>query len=369
MRILSAILIALCSFVMPYTSLSASDAEANNFIQKAVKLRETKSFKKAAEAYMKAVLMADTDVLKANALISAAVCFRNAELYGKEFDCIERLLKEHIAHVNFQRAVDRQYEIADCFFNGHRDVAVSWLPFIKDADRTVEIYEAALKHASCSKHAPDAKLRLGTIYQEQDNAEKAIAMFREILSMHPETQAARYAYLELIHTYLYLARRGDGDGGWSRLAIGALKDFLAKYPEDPEVPWAKKSLEEIRTLDAKRLHAIGEYYHRIGRNDLAERYLARVIRDHGATENSKASERLLAKISKDYKAPPANAPRKPKYVYTFKRNTIPIEQEPIMVVPENSGGKWLLPIRDLKKNVVPETKNNAAERNGDKNEF
>ena len=369
MRSFFTILLAAAVFVMSYPSLSATDAEANNFIKEAVKYREEKSFKDAAEAYMKAVLMADTAVLKANALISASICYRNAELYGKEFECIERLLKEHIAHVNFQRAVERQFEIANAFFNGHRDVAVKWLPFIKDTDRTVEFFETALKNASCAKEAPEAKLRLGTIYQEREEAEKAIAMFREVISMHPETTSARYAGLELIHTYMYLARRGDGDGAWSKLAMGALKDFLEKYPNDPEVPWAKKSLEEINSIDAKRLHGIGKFYHRTGRDDLAERYLARVIRRHGATEDAKESEQLLAKINKNYTPPPPNAPRKEKYVYTFQRNTIPIEREPIMIVPENSNGKWLLPVRNLKKDVIPATNNVSAERNLNKNEF
>lgn len=370
MRFGLTILLTVCSMlIMPVITLSATDAEANEYIRNAVKLREEKSFKKAAETYMKAVLMAESMVIKANSLISAAVCYRNAKLYGKEFDCIERLLKEHIAHVNFQRAVERQYEIADDFFNGHRDTAVAWLPFIKDADRTVEFYEKALKNASCAKEAPEAKLRLGRIYQEENKPEKAIARFREILSMHPESNAARYAGLELIHTYIYLSRNGDGDGAWSKLAIGALKDFLEKYPNDPEVPWAKKSLEEINQIDARRLHNIGKYYHRIGRNDLAERYLARVIREHGATENSKDSERLLAEINKNYTPPPPDAPRKEKYVYTFQRNTIPLEREPVMIVPENSDGKWLLPIRNLKQNVVVDANEKAPERKVDKNEF
>jgi hypothetical protein len=103
----------------------------------------------------------------------------------------------------------------------------------------------------------------------------------------------------------------------------------------------------------------------MGRNDLAERYLAQVIREHGATEDSRESERLLAEINKNYKQPPADALRKEKFVHTFQRNTIPLEQEPVMVVPENSDGKWLLPVRDLKKNVIE----NTSERKVNTNEF
>ena len=40
-----------------------------------------------------------------------------------------------------------------------------------------------------------------------------------------------------------------------------------------------------------------------------------------------------------------------------------------MIVPENSDGKWLLPIRNLKQNVVVDANEKAPERKVDKNEF
>ena len=36
----------------------------------------------------------------------------------------------HVSRVNFTAVVQRQYEIANLFFKGHRDYFVSWLPFI-----------------------------------------------------------------------------------------------------------------------------------------------------------------------------------------------------------------------------------------------
>ena len=134
-------------------------------------------------------------------------------------------------------------------------------------------------------------------------------------------------------------------------------------------PGQKKALDEINTLDAKRMHGLGAYYHRTGRDDLAERYLARVIRDHGETEDAKPSERLLAQIDEDYTPPPPDAPRKEKYVHTFKRNTIPIERNPSLVVPENSDGKWLLPIRDLKADIHLDSNKDVPERMVNKDEF
>ena len=349
--------------------LRGTDDEANAFIREADELKKNGSFSSAAEKYQAAAKFAVSPVLQANAIQNASLCYRNAGLYGKEFDCLETLLKKYIPFVDFERAVMREYEIANDFYNGHRDVVYSWLPFIKDADRTVEIYEAALRNASCTELSPEARLRLGEIYVSRDEYQKAMTVYRQILSLHPDTTAARYASLELANLYLVLARRGDGDGSWTHMAMTALKDFLEKYPKDPEAPWARKALDEVNALDAARIYAIGRYYHRMGRDDLARRYLIRVIRTHGASEQSVPSERLLSEIDKTYDAPPEDAPREAPYAYEFERHTIPMERNPIMVVPENSDGKWLLPIRDLAPDIHTDSREAVPPGKVDLNEF
>ena len=187
--------------------------------------------------------------------------------------------------------------------------------------------------------------------------------------MNPESEEARYAALELARLYLERARRGDGDGAWTRMAMAALKDFLEKHPNDPEAPWAKKALDEVNALDAARVYALGRYYHRTGRDDLARRYLVRVIRTHGASEQSIPSERLLAEIDKTYVPPDENAPREAPYEHKFDRHTIPVERNPIMVVPENSEGKWLLPIRDLAPDIHVDSREAVPPGKVDLNDF
>ena len=350
-------------------SLSGTDADAEAFLKEAAESRKAEKFASAADSYKGASHMADTPAVKANALIQAALCYRSAKLYGKEFDCLQTLLRDYINHVDFKRAVTREYEIAEDFFNGHRDWIVSWLPFIKGEDRTVEIYEAALKNAACAPEAPEARLRLGAIYLDMQKPDEALKCFREVLSLHPESPAARYAMLELCRTYLTLAQRGDGDGAWTRLAADSLENFIKKYPDDAEIPWAKRSLDQVHTIDSERLYGIGKFYHRTGRDDLAERYLSRVIRDYGAGEDSKKSEQLLAEIDKTYEPPAEDAPRDKKYVHVYERHTIPRESNPTMIVPENSQGKWLLPIQDLKADKVHDSRHPVPERKVDLNEF
>lgn len=339
----------------------SDDAQARDWVQKGSDFETAQKFSKAVKAYLAASIYADDPVIKANALSSAARAYRGDKLYGKEFDLLERLAKEHLARIDFKRLTDRQYEIADSYFQGHRDVYVSWLPFIHDDDRTIALYETALKRAPLAEPSANARLRLGGLYLDDAKPQKAIETYKEILELHPGTDAARYAEIELANTYCRLAERGDGDGQWANFALESLDRFIKTYPDDPEIPWARKERRAIDELLIRRLQALGEYYHRTGRDDLAQRYLGRAVRNYADNSAIADSERLLAKIDRTYQPTPDEAKKTPE-PYAFDRHMLPQEESQILVVPENSDGKWLFPIRDLRMNEKKDSRTPIPER-------
>jgi outer membrane protein assembly factor BamD (BamD/ComL family) len=341
-----------------------NDATALEVFQKGLDLEREGNFRKAAKRYLAAELLTSDKTVKSNALSNAARAYRQAELYGQEFDCIERLIKEHMGRIDFTAAVNREYEIADAFYRGHRDAMFEWLPFIKDSDRFLECSEAALENAPCAEPAGAVRLRLGNMYLSEQMPEKAIEKFKEVLELHPGTDSAYYAELGLADVYCQLAEHGDGDGAWARLAIDQLDHFIEAHPEAPEIQWVKEQRLAIDKVQAKRLHDLARYHHRNGRDDLAERYLSQVVQDYAETEHAIPSEKLLAKIDETYEAPPASMPRKDPAHYDFARNPIPLEDSDLLVTPENSDGKWLLPIRDLKKDIKTDSRETYEERAG-----
>ena len=340
------------------------DAAALVAFQKGLDLERDGSYRKAARRYLDAELLTSDKTVKSNALSSAARAFRQAELYGREFDCIERLIKEHMNRIDFTGAVNREYEIADAFYRGHRDAMFEWIPFIKDSDRFVECSEAALENAPCAEPAGAVRLRLGSMYLSKQDPDKAIEKFKEVLQFHPGTDSAYYAELGLADVYCQLAEHGDGDGHWAALAIEQLDHFMEAHPEAPEIQWVKEQRLAIDKIQAKRLHDLAKYYHRNGRDDLAEHYLSQVVQNYAETEHAIPSEKLLAKIDETYEAPPASMPRKDPAHYDFVRNPIPLEDADLLISPENSDGKWLLPIRDLKKDIRTDSRESYEERAG-----
>ena len=148
------------------------------------------------------------------------------------------------------------------------------------------------------------------------------------------------------------------------LALEQLDHFEETYPEAPEIQWVKEQRLVIDKIQAKRLHDLARYHHRNGRDDLAEHYLNQVVQRYGETEHAIPSEKLLAEIDETYEAPPDAMPRKDPAHYDFVRNPIPLEDSDLLIVPENSDGKWLLPIRDLKKDIKTDSRETYEERAG-----
>ena len=341
-----------------------NDASALEVFQKGLDLEREGDYRKAAKRYLDAELLTSDKTVKTNALTNAARAYRQAELFGREFDCIERLIKEHMSRIDFSKAVDREYEIADAFYKGHRDAMFEWLPFIKDSDRFLECSEAALNNAPCAENAGAVRLRLAGMYLDAQKPEQSIEKYKEVLQLHPGTDSAYYAEIGLAEVYCQLAERGDGDGHWATLALEQLDHFEENNPEAPEIQWVKEQRLLIDKIQAKRLHDLAKFHHRNGRDDLAERYLSQVVQRYGETEHAIPSEKLLAKIDETYEAPPDTMPRKDPAQYDFARNPIPIEDSDLLIAPESSDGKWLLPIRDLKKDIKTDSRESYEERAG-----
>ena len=362
-------IIAMASLLTLSQSIAvADDAEASESLSKASILDKAGDYRSAGDEYMAAQLFADTPVMKANALMAAAKAYRSAGYYFKEFDCIERLIKGHPGKFSFTEAVEREYQIGDEFFNGHRDLPFSWIPFIKDENKCIDVYEAALRNAPCFERAPDTRLRLGRILLDDQKPDKAIVCFKDTIKLHPETMASKYASLELCSTLLQLSRKGDGDGKYSTQALEAFDQFVARYPKDPERPWIDRAREEVKGIIAKRINGLAEYYHRLGKDEVAERYLTQVIKEYPSTEPVNKSEDMLAKIDESYKVSPDRKAFMPEPRFYQKAN-LPAQEAPIIEVPENSDGKWLLPIKDLKYGIKSDSREKAPAKEKQENDL
>ncbi|OGV59143.1 MAG: hypothetical protein A2X49_02285 [Lentisphaerae bacterium GWF2_52_8] len=345
MGIKSAFHAAFCGFLLASLPLAASDSDAQSEQRDGANNFKSGNYREAASNYMAAALYADDTTLKANSLKEAAKAYAKTEYAYKEFECLEKLINGFPSHIDYPAAVNREFELGNKFFAGHRDPAFRWFPWIPGENRTIEIYERALAHGPYAKDAAEAKLRLARLYIDADRSQDGLRALREVISMYPDTDQQKYAYFELANALVYLSQHGDGDGTYGREAREILAKIREKYTKDPELPWVDKALTEADDASSKRLYGLADFYHRRGNDEAAARYLSDSIKEYPDAKHAGDSEEMLSSLDSSFK--PAARPQKPRL--PFKYDIKPMEEEERIVIttPENSGGKWLLPIDDL----------------------
>lgn len=325
------------------------DASANEAFAEALKLQESREYLEAAERFADAEIEAASPDLKLKAALREAENYRLAGHRGKEFEAIEKIIAKYPTATEFGKLVDRQYAIGDAYFEGYRDPAfwsLRFIPWLTDKNRMPEVYETALKHAPFSPASATARLRLAIYCLEERQNEKALKLLREIVQYFPQTKAARYALLELGNALCQMAERGDGDNAQFNEAMKVFADFRKKNPTASELEWVNQCEAKAREACAKRLLTIAEFYHSEGRTQPAVVYLLDVMRRFPDTESAIESEKMLTKLDKSYfpeAIEPAVTPLYPEY----DKLAFPEDPRKLLVTPQSSGNRFLLPIYDL----------------------
>ena len=339
--------ILLCLFFSFCIFLNAEDA--NEKFKAGLDKLKSKDYVSAADDFLDAEHLADEVTMKAEAVKEAMKAYKKANHLYKEFTMIEKLLSSYPAQVDYAKLVEREYEIADKYFNGHRDPefwSLRWIPWLEGPDRSREMIEKALKHAPFAKTAPNAKLRLSVMLLEDGKVKMALKHLRQLIKNYPNSKYTKFAYLELGNALFELSKYGDGDGKYNKETVAVFKQFKKKYPKAEENDWIDKCLLKCKDIQAKRLLGIAQFYKRIGRTAPAERYLNDILIKYPDSKSADKSEEILADIDKSY-IPEGFRPELKSRYQKYDVIPIPDQTSRIIVVPENSNNKYLFPIKDL----------------------
>ena len=340
---------ALLLAVTFFPPLAADDAGANAKVAAALELARDGDHRGAAQLYCDADLLADDPQLKANALKGAISEYEKAGLPQREFEAIEQLLTRYPAQADYVAMTDRQLAIANAYYHGKREPAfwqLRWIPWLTGPDKTVEFYETALKRAPFAQGAPAARLRLAFRMDEENKPEKAMEQLRILIRDYPDAPERKPAYLALGELLFNLSQRGDGDGRYAQEAIAVFREFKRLYPKADENEFVDKTLLKLKDIQAERLLGIAKFYNRTGKSGAAVRYLNTVLKEYPDSLSAEESEALLVELDQTYTPDgflPEVQSREP--IYSVQR--IPEQNAPLLIAPENSNGKYLLPVYDL----------------------
>jgi len=327
--------------------IAADDGEAVKLYSEGRDAYLAADYYRAGQLFVKAGAEAKSLAPKANSLLAEAGAWKMCGLYYREFQAIERLLRDYPEFADFTTSVEREFEIGDLFHRGFREPAfwaLRWIPWLVETDHAIEVYEKALAHAPFAAPASGARLRLAYLYAEAGKREKALEELRCLVRDYPKAPERRYALLSLADELMEMAKRGDGDGRYVGEAGEVLQRFRQEFPKAPELPWVKRKMLEIKDIQADRLRSTAEFYRKNGREETAERYLAQVLRDFPESLSAAESEKELAKLSSDF-VPGGTvevnpSARLPKY----KIYKVPEEARHVLLTPGENGNHYLVPV-------------------------
>ena len=335
-------------------ALRADDEEARRKADDGAARFRDGDFHGAVKAYDQAHFLADDPILRCNALQQKRESCRRAELLSMEFDTIEELLTRYSAQCDFAALTAREYAIADAYRNGHRDPefwSLRWIPWLTGPDRSIEMYRKALERAPFAKEAAPARLRLAYLLDDDGKTDEAINQLRILLNDYPSTPQYKFALLGLGEMLYKRSQAGDGDGSIAGEAATLLARFKQEFPNAPETAMAERIRLQAMDARAKQLLGTARFYAREDRSAAAAKYLSIILRDYPDSESAPEAERMLVELDETYTPDaflPEAAPR--NAVLTVRR--MPEQPMPLLIAPDNSNGKYLLPVYDLRAGRV-----------------
>ena len=338
--------------------LAASDAEAETKYNAGRKLYLKNDYREAAKYFADSYILAESSAIRANSLLAQIGAYRMCGLYYDEFNAIETLLEKYAEFAD-PALMERQFEIGDAFHKGRRDPAfwsLRWVPWLVGPDHTEEIYTKALKRSPYSSRAPQALIRLAHWYELEGQTAKSLDILRRMLKEHPEAKEYNFALLALGNGLLEIARcGGDGDGLMVAEAVKIFNEFLKRSPDAPEAGFARRKIAQAEDIQAYQLYQMADYYRRAKRNEVAARYLSKVIRKYPGSQSAEQAEKELVAMDKTYLPGDFAPPAKPRLM-PIQAFEIPESAERELLTPAKPGNHYLISVPDLSNSLsTPKT--------------
>jgi outer membrane protein assembly factor BamD len=250
------------------SSVSSDEAEAFATANDYYEAGQNSTALAAYRAFLKAY--------PASSLASKAQ-YRVAELLdaggnsNKAFDAYQTLVSRYPDTPEFEQAVAQQVIIANQYLQGKR-MDFLGIPVLPGIERAQQMYEAILKNAPYSKHAPIAQFNLGLSLERQKSIPAARAAYQTVLDKYPNSDVADDALYQIAYIYMRTGLSGQSQDLSSLvLAKETFEDFLLQYPNSEKAPQARDNLKEIGAKESGDLMAIAKYY------DWSKNYKAALI--------------------------------------------------------------------------------------------
>ena len=217
--------------------------------------------------------------------------------YYKAFERFEAQLDAHPNGRFFERALQRQYEIADAFLQGRKRRVWKILRF-PAAEEALDILAAIASRAPGTVIAEKASLRAADYYYADSRLAEAAQAYDHYLKLFPNSPRAAYAMLQAARA-TYAQYRGQAYNDTPLIdAQQRFRQYARQYPAAAKRANVHDILKRIDTAIVQRAFTTARFYQRVGRPKAAAFYYRRILQQYPHTPWARAAAEALADIAR-----------------------------------------------------------------------
>ncbi len=239
---------------------------------------------------------ADTDYADENQFLRGEIRMRQGRLLqaAEEF---QQVVTMYPATGRYQEVIDRQYEIADHYFDRGQETIERpwWRPFRKrPIRRAIEVYTMVIDNQPFTVAAAEAQYKVGMCHFVLEEYTEAAYEFRRVIEDYSGSEWVDDASHGLVMTYYKGSHPPQYDQTNSILAVNAIDQFRSRFPGDPRAAELDEIRVEMRERVATQRLLTAQFYENRRRFESARIYYELVVDDFPGTEAAEQAAAWLA---------------------------------------------------------------------------
>lgn len=188
-------------------------------------------------------------------------CYEAEGKDEKAFKEYQKVLEKQPKIANYDEILQRQAKIADKYLAGKWFKLWGVIPIFPSMDKTADMYDKVVKNGPYSDVAPDAQMKIGAAREKQKNFALAAKAYETAADRyHDRPQVAATALYREGVAYHKQAQTAEYDQSTAGQAIATFTDFMTLYPDDSRLPQAQKTVNALKSEQARGSFQIARFY-------------------------------------------------------------------------------------------------------------
>jgi len=254
---------------------SAKDTPSSQ-MEWAMSFFEVKEYKRAAKEFVRLVRTYPRSELAPEAQYLLGVSYELMDRPGNAYNSYRKLAEVYPFSARFKDSIEREYLLADSFFNGKKVELIGPLK-IHSLDKAIEIYQHVVDHAPYGAYGDKAQFKLGECYLTQNRLVEASRSFQKLVDDYPASELVEQSQFKIATCAKGLSLKASYDQSATDEAIEWYESFIASNPDSAMVEEAESSLVRLHEIKAKGLAKIAGFYETKGKSKSAAVYYREIL--------------------------------------------------------------------------------------------